>query len=35
MTKHNYGDWVTTQEPGCVSEGTREKVCSECGYKIS
>ena len=33
--EHSYGEWVVTQEPGCESEGTREKVCSECGHKVT
>ena len=31
---HQYGDWITTVQPTCAKEGTREKTC-QCGEKIT
>lgn len=27
---HTYGDWVTTKEPTCSAEGTKERTCTVC-----
>lgn len=27
---HTYGEWVTTQEPTCSKEGTKEHTCTKC-----
>ena len=32
---HSYGDWIVTKAATCTEEGQREKVCSECGDKVS
>ena len=33
-TGHSYGDWEVTVQPGCVTEGSRKKICSVCGDEI-
>lgn len=30
---HDYGDWITETQPGCVTGGKRYKVCGLCGDK--
>lgn len=32
---HNYDDWSTTIDPTCTKNGVREKICIECGNKIT
>lgn len=32
---HDYGDWTTSQEPGCEAEGEQTRICQRCGYKES
>lgn len=27
---HSYGEWVTTKEPTCGAEGTKERTCTVC-----
>ena len=34
-TEHVYGDWTITKEATCKETGSREKVCENCGYKIT
>ncbi|MBQ8619750.1 MAG: peptidoglycan-binding protein [Clostridia bacterium] len=29
---HDYGEWQTVVEPGCIESGRREAVCRICGY---
>ena len=29
---HQYGEWQTVVEPGCIKSGRREAVCEVCGY---
>ena len=31
---HAYGDWETVTEPTCIKEGSRKKVCAECGGAV-
>ena len=31
--KHTFGAWVTTQEAAVGVDGSKERQCSECGYK--
>lgn len=33
--KHTFGDWVITQNVTASENGSREKVCTVCGYKIT
>ena len=33
-TGHSYGDWEVTVQPGCVTEGSRKKICSVCSDEI-
>ena len=33
--KHTFGDWVITQNATASENGSREKVCTICGYKIT
>ncbi len=33
IVKHKYGEWVVTKAATCINEGTKERVCSECGKK--
>ena len=28
--RHNYGEWITVEEPGCTRNGLREGTCSAC-----
>ena len=30
---HSYGDWVTTKEPTCGTEGTKERTCTKCSVQ--
>ena len=30
---HSYGDWQTIKEATAAEAGSRERVCSVCGYK--
>ena len=32
---HTYGDWKVTKEATCTTAGSREKVCSTCGNKVT
>lgn len=32
---HNYGEWTITKEASCNAAGSREKVCSRCGDKVT
>ena len=32
---HSFGDWTTTKEATEEVEGTREKSCTVCGYKVT
>ena len=32
---HSYGEWSTAKEATCTEAGSREKVCSLCGDKIT
>ena len=32
---HTFGDWTTTKEATEVAEGSREKSCTVCGYKVT
>ena len=32
---HSFGDWTTTKEATEEAEGTREKSCTVCGYKVT
>ena len=32
MDGHTYGEWRTTKEATCVTAGTKERTCTECGY---
>ena len=32
---HTFGDWTTTKEATEEVEGTREKSCTVCGYKVT
>ena len=32
---HAYSDWITTKEATCTEEGSREKVCADCGDTIT
>ena len=32
-TAHDYGDWVTTQNPTCISFGQAKRVCNVCGHE--
>ena len=32
MLPHNFGQWYTTQEPGCLTTGTKQHDCRDCGY---
>ena len=32
---HSYGEWVVTKEATCTVAGSREKVCSACGDKVT
>ena len=29
---HNLGDWIETQAPTCIAEGTERRKCSRCDY---
>jgi len=31
VKEHSYGDWQTTTEPGCESEGVKSSTCAGCG----
>lgn len=31
--KHEFGEWQTTKEPNCSSEGTKERICASCKEK--
>ena len=30
--EHAYGEWYVTDEPTCISTGTKRSECSKCGY---
>ena len=30
---HDYGDWSTIKAPTCKEEGSKERVCKNCGEK--
>ena len=30
-----FGNWVVTKEATCTAKGSREKVCTVCGYKVT
>ena len=30
---HNYGAWVTVEEPGCTAEGVKTRTCTICGHE--
>lgn len=30
---HNYGDYVTTQTPTCISIGQEKRTCNDCGHE--
>ena len=32
---HSFGDWTTTKEATEEAEGSREKSCTVCGYKVT
>ena len=32
--EHSYGDWIITEEATCITDGSKEKVCSVCGDKV-
>jgi len=32
---HSYSDWTVTKEATCTADGSREKVCSVCGDKVT
>ena len=32
---HVYGEWVVTKEATCTEDGSREKVCTICGDKVT
>ena len=34
-TSHHYGDWTTAKEPTCTEAGSKEKVCADCGDKVT
>ena len=29
---HEFGDWVVTTDPGCLTLGEKERTCTKCGY---
>lgn len=31
--EHTFGDWTTVLEPTATQKGSKERACSECGYK--
>ena len=31
-TAHDWNDWVITANPGCLTEGSKERSCKVCGY---
>jgi len=33
-TAHTFGEWSTTKESTTTEKGSKEKVCTVCGYKI-
>ena len=33
--EHVYGEWVVTKEATCTEDGSREKVCTICGDKVT
>lgn len=30
--EHHWSEWQTTQESGCLTEGSSQRSCSDCGY---
>ena len=34
-TGHSYGNWTVTKEATCTEAGSKEKVCANCGDKIT
>lgn len=32
---HIYGEWITTKAPTATEDGSRERQCKACGYKVS
>ena len=34
-TSHRYGEWTTAKEPTCTEAGSKEKVCADCGDKVT
>lgn len=32
---HTFGDWTVTKEATATEAGSREKVCTACGYKVT
>lgn len=34
IVKHKYGEWIITKEASCTENGSKEKICSDCGKKI-
>ena len=32
---HAYGDWTVTKEATCTEDGSKEKICANCGDKIT
>lgn len=30
---HNWGDWINDQEPTCVDDGTKHRICKKCGER--
>ncbi len=34
-TNHSYSNWKVTKEATCTEVGSREKVCSRCGNKVT
>ena len=33
VAAHTYGDWVITKEATETEEGSKERICTDCGYK--
>ena len=31
-TAHNFGDWKTTTEATCTTDGSKTRTCADCGY---